>query len=162
MESYPVDIDIDPEQVVRWLMVERQKTGTGLDIAAWRLNRVRPFEPGAEDRFGDEEREDLSDEVTVAQLMITPTHAGVGWSLVVSVEVERQAIVAGEDSADEREPVDLDTFYLDFIRPGRGTARVTAEANSTEAEAHLDQLLHAIETNAHVPGGRPSKAGKAA
>ena len=25
MESYPVDVDIDPEQVVRWLMVERQR-----------------------------------------------------------------------------------------------------------------------------------------
>lgn len=163
MESYPVDIDIDPEQVVRWLMVERQRGGTGLDFSAWRLNQRRPIEPGPEDRFGDEEREDLSDEVTVAQLVITPTHAGAGWRIVVSVEVELEPVVPGENSPeDEREPIDLDSFYLDFIRSGHGTAGVIAEAESTEAEARLDQLLRAIETNAHAPDGGSAKAGKAA
>lgn len=162
MESYPVDIDIDPEQIVRWLMVERQRGGTGLDFSAWRLNQRRPIEPSLEDRLGDEEQEDLSDEVTVAQLVIMPTHAGAGWRIVISVEVELEPVVPGEDSEDEREPIDLDTFYLDFIRSGHGTTAVVAEAESTEAEAHLDQLLRAIETNAHVPGASSSKAGKAA
>lgn len=163
MESYPVDIDIDPEQVVRWLMVERTRGSSGLDISAWRFNQKRPIEPRAEDRFGDEEREDLSDEVTVAQLVIAPVHAGEGWRIVVSVEVEREPIVPGEDSAeDEREPIDLDTFYLDFLRPGRGTSSVTAEVESTEAEAHLEQVLHAIEANVHVPEGRRTRTGKVA
>jgi len=155
MESYPVDIDVDPEQVVRWLLVERQRGGSDLDISAWRFNQERPVEPQLEDRFGDEEREDLRDEVTTAQLVIAPAHAGEGWRIVVSVEVELEPIMPGEDSAEaEREPIDLDTFYLDFIRSGRGTASVTAEAESTGAEAHLDQLLHAIETNAHVSAGK--------
>lgn len=159
MVSYPVDIDMDPEQVARWLMVERQRGGSGLDVSAWRFNQRRPVEPGVEDRFGDEERQDLSDEMTVAQLVIAPAHAGEGWRLVISVEVELEPIVPGEDSEeDEREPIDLDTFYLDFIRSGRGTANVTAEAESTEAEAHLEQLRHAIETNTHVPEGRRTKA----
>jgi hypothetical protein len=163
MESYPVDIDIDPEQVVRWLMVERQRGGAGLDISAWRINQRRPIEPSVEDGFGDEEREDLSDEVTVAELAITPAHAGEPWRIVVSVEVELEPIVPGEDAAEnERKPIDLDTFYLDFIRSDRGTANVTAEAESTAAESHLDQLLRAIETNNHVPEGRPSEAGRAA
>jgi hypothetical protein len=95
MESYPVDIDVDPEQVVRWLLVERQRGGSGFDVSAWRLNQERPVEPAVEDRFGDEEREDLSDEVTVAQLVITPTRAGQGWRIVVSVEVELEPIVPG-------------------------------------------------------------------
>ncbi len=75
--------------------------------------------------------------------------------MVVSVEVELEPIVPGENSAEtERVPIDLDVFYLDFIRSRRGTAGVTAEVESTEAEAHLDQLLHAIETNARVPVGK--------
>ncbi|MDP2333564.1 MAG: hypothetical protein Q8M19_23060 [Reyranella sp.] len=161
MESYPVDIDIDPEQIVRWLMVERQRGASRLDIGAWRLNQGRPIEPRMEDGFGDEEREDLNDEVTVAQLVITPSHTGEGWRIVVSVEVELEPIVRGEDSAEEeREPIDLDTFYLDFIRSGRGTASVAAEAESTEAEAHLDRLVHTIETNIHVPDDLLSKAGR--
>lgn len=133
MESYPVDIDIDPEQVVRWLLVERQRGGgSGLNISAWRLNQRLPVEPGVEDRFGEEEeREDLRDEVTMAELVIAPTHTGEGWRMVVSVEVELEPIVPGEDSAEtEREPIDLDGFYLDFVRSGRGAASVTAEAES--------------------------------
>ena len=83
--------------------------------------------------------------------------------MTVSLEVELEPLVPGEDSAEEgRDPVDLDTFYLDFMRCGHGTASVTAEAESTEAEAHLDRLLRAIETNAHVPEGASRKAGKVA
>jgi hypothetical protein len=81
---------------------------------------------------------------------------------VVSVEVELEPIVPGQDSAeDDRTSIDLDTFYLDFIRSGRGTASVTAEAESTKAEARLGEFLRAIETNAHVPAGRRAKTGKA-
>jgi hypothetical protein len=163
MEGYPVDIDIDPEQVVRWLISERQRGGSGLDIGAWRLNRGRPIEPRLEDRFGDEEREDLRGEATVAQLVIAPSHAGEGWRITISAEVELEPIVPGEDSTeDEREPIDLDSFYLDFVRSGRATISVAAEAESTEAEGHLDRFLNAIETNAHVPEGISHKAGKAA
>lgn len=164
MESHPVDIDIDPEQVVRWLMVERQKGGTGLDIRASRTNERVPVEPRVEDQFGDEEREDLSDEVTVAKLEVTPMHAGEGWRLVVSAEAELEPFVPDEDSEEEdQEPIDLDTFYLEFVRPGRATIIASAEAESPEAEAHLGQFIRAIETNTHVPEGwRLDKASKAA
>jgi len=161
MESYPVDVEIDPEQVVRWLMVERQNGATGLDIGAWRFNRRRPVEPRAEARFGDEEREDLNDEVTVAQLVITPSHVGEGWRIVVSAEVELEPIVPGEESGDVvHEPIDLDTFYLDFIRPEHCMTSVAAEVESAAAKAHLDQLLHAIETNIHAPHGRTWRTAK--
>lgn len=165
MESYPtdIDIDIDPEQVVRWLIAERQKGGSGLDIDAWRLNQGRPMEPRLEDRLGDEEREDLRDEVTVAQLAIAPRHAVEGWRITVSVEVDLEPIVPGEDSPDEeREPIDLDAFYLDFIRSDRGAASISAEVDSSEAKDHLDRFLRGIETNSHVPEGISRKTGKAA
>ena len=86
MESHPVDIDVDPEQVVRWLIVERQESGSGLHIRASGINDTGAIEPRTEDRFGNEEREDLNEEVAVAKPEVTPTHAGEGWRLVVSVE----------------------------------------------------------------------------
>jgi hypothetical protein len=92
MESYPVDVDIDPEQVVRWLMVERQRGGSGLEIRAWRVNERRPIAASLEDRLGDEEREDINDEATMARLEVSPAHAE-GWRIVISVEAEVHPIV---------------------------------------------------------------------
>jgi hypothetical protein len=155
MEGHPVDIDIDPEQVVRWLMVEWQKGGSGLDVRVSRTNERVPVEPRAEDRLGDEEREDLSDEVTVAKLEVTPTHAGKGWRLVVSAEAELEPFVPDEDFEEkEQAPIDLDTFYLEFVRPGRAAITISAEAETVEAEADLVRLTNAIETNVHVPERR--------
>lgn len=120
-----------------------------MNIRVSRTNEAVAVEPHTEDRFGDEEREDLNDEVTVAKLEVTPTHAGESWRLVVSAEAE---LVPVEDSEEEGpEPIDLDTFYLDFVRPGQATITISAEAESAAAEARLGQLIHAIETNVHVP-----------
>lgn len=160
MNSYPVDTD--PEQVVRWLMVEQQRGASGLEISVRRINETHPIRPRAEDRLGDQESEDLSDEATVARLEISPTHASEGWRLVVSVEDELQPFDPEEDSPEEEEeePIDLDTFYLDFIRSGRGTTSITAETEGTEGAAHLARLLHAIETNTHVPESPSFMTGK--
>ena len=155
MESYPVDVevDIDPEQVVRWLMVERERGGSGLEIRARRANETRTIAPVLEDRLGDEEREDLNAEATLARLEVTPAHA-VGWRLVISVETELEPIVPEEDADEgEGEPIDLDDFYLEFLRSPRSTVSIAAEAESVEGKAHLEQLIRAIETNSHVPQG---------
>jgi hypothetical protein len=154
MDSFPVDVevDIDPEQVVRWLMVERERGGSGLEITAWRQNESRPVAPVTDDKLGDEEREDLSADATIARLEVTPTHED--WRLVISVETELEPVVPEEDAGeDEGEPVDLDTFYLDFLRSPRSTVSIAAEAESVEGKAHLEQLIRAIETNSHVPQG---------
>ncbi len=158
MGSYPVEIDIDAEQIVRWLLLERQRRGSGLDVDAWRFNRERPVEPDITDRFGDEECEDLRDERTVARLEISPSHPRDGWRVVVSVEADLEATDpdgAAEDG--EREPIDLDTFFLDYIRPRHAIASVAAEVESPAAHLKLDQLLDVIATNIHVPQGeRPA------
>jgi hypothetical protein len=154
MESYPVDVevDIDPEQVVRWLMVERERGGSGLEIKAWRQNESRPIAPVTDDKLGDEEREDLSAEATMAQLEVTPTHED--WRLIISVETELEPIMPEEDADEgEGEPIDLDDFYLEFLRSPRSTVSIAAEAESVEGKAHLEQLIQAIETNSHVPQG---------
>ncbi len=155
MESYSVDTD--PEQIIRWLMVERERGASGLQIGAVRVNERQPWGDGLDLALGDEEREDLSDQVTVAVLEISPIQAGEGWRLIVTVEDEFHPPEADGEDESEEEEIDLDTFYLEFIRPGRGTASVIAEVDSPEGEAHLDRLLEAIETNTHVPEGRPTK-----
>jgi hypothetical protein len=158
MAYYPVDVDIDPEQAVRWLLVERQKSGAGVETRAWRVNEKHPIVAGVEQRLGDEELEDINDEVTVARLEISPAHAE-GWRIVISAEAEIEPVTPEEDSTeDEEEPIDLDSFYGDFVRSPRTTTTISAEAESAEAQAELERLIHGIETDTHVPEGRSAEA----
>ncbi|MBS0518215.1 MAG: hypothetical protein JSR90_05955 [Proteobacteria bacterium] len=157
MEIYPVDTD--PEQVIRWLMVERARGAYGLQVTASRISDSHGLdESQLELGLGDEEREDLSEEVTIAQLEIAPLHTSEGWRLTVSVEDELHPSESEEEEEEEEEDeIDLDTFYLEFIRPGHGTVSVIAEVDGPDGVAHLDRLLKAIETNTHVPEGQPNR-----
>ncbi len=147
MYSYP--IDVDPEQVVRWLIVERQKGSRGLEISAVRGNEAKELPVQMDLQLGDEEREELSDTTTVATLEIAPVRSRDGWRLILSVEEELDASSKNGEAEGGEEPIDLDTFYLEFLRPGRGTANLTAQVEDSEAEARLAELLGAIETNSH-------------
>ena len=86
MESFAVDID--PGQVVRWLMAERNTAASGLKTIARRVTEVRAIAARREYHLGDEEREDLTEVATVATLEITPAHERDGWRLTVTVEDE--------------------------------------------------------------------------
>ncbi len=152
MESYPVEIDIDAEQIVRWLLVERREGGSGFDVEAWRFNRRRPVEPAIADRFGDEENEDLRDERTVALLEISPSPPRAGWRVLITVESDLEPIDPDEAREDgQGQPIDLDTFFLDYIRPRLTVPRVVAEVESQAAHLDLDHFLDAVATNIHVP-----------
>ena len=148
METYPVDID--PEQVVRWIKAEREAAPTTFRIAARRIRELRQIPVGSRTHLGDEEREDLSEIATIATLEIAPAHAGDGWLLTVIVEDEvgPRVFDAGAAAEDEQQ-IDFGTFYKQFIRPGRGNATVTAEAADPAAKARMTRLLGAIETNRH-------------
>ena len=150
METYPVDLD--PEQIVRWLMVEQQAAPSAFRIMAKRTTEVRDVPARRELHLGDEEREDLSEIATIATLEIAPIHASDGWLLTVAVEDE-----AGPPVAEGEEKIDLATFYSKFIRPGRGISNVVAEVESAQAKARMTRLLNAIDRNRHVPAGRQVK-----
>jgi len=150
METYPVDLD--PEQIVRWLMVEQQAAPSTFRITARRTTEVRDVPARRELHMGDEEREDLSEIATIATLEIAPIHASDGWLLTVAVEDE-----AGPPVAEGEEKIDLATFYSKFIRPGRGISNVVAEVENAQAKARMTRLLHAIDRNRHVPDGRQVK-----
>lgn len=150
MQTYP--IDIDPRQVVRWVMAEREAAPSSLRVLARRGLEMRDIPVSKEFHLGDQEREDLSEVATIATLEIAPAHASEGWLLKVVVEDEAGPRVPDSGTAVEGEQqIDLGSFYSQFIRPGRGTASVTAEVEDAAAEARMKRLLDAIEKNRHGP-----------
>ena len=154
MESYPVDVD--PAQVVRWLVAEQAAGSLALRLSGRRLVDAREIPIRRELHLGDEEREDLSEVATIATLEIAPLHTNDGWRLTVVVEDEAGPRTVGQAAAREQS-IDLNAFYHEFVRPGRGTASVTGEVEGPDGEAHLGTLLSAIETNRHVDARPASK-----
>jgi hypothetical protein len=161
MEIFP--IDIDPEQVVRWVVAEHGKAPSILKTSARRVTETREIATRREYHLGDEEREELSEVATVATLEIAPAHEPGGWLLTVTVEDEIGPRAAAEGAEAVRTPVDqqidLGTFYNDFIRSGRGIANVVAVVEDSAARRDLTRLLEAIERNEHV-GGTPTTRGR--
>ena len=148
METSPVDID--PEQVVRWVRAEHEAAPSTFRIMARRTSEVREIPVRKETHLGDEERADLSEVAVVATLEIAPAHASDGWLLTVIVEDEAgpREPDSGAASAGEQQ-IDLGTFYKEFIRPGRGTATVTVEVADAASKARVSRLLDMIERNRH-------------
>jgi hypothetical protein len=154
MRTYPVDVDAG--QLVRWIMAEQEAVPARFRTLASYEAEVREIPARRELHLGEEEREDLLEVDTVATLQIAPQHASDGWLLTVVVEDE-----AGPHLLDRRplaasgQPIDLHTFYREFIRPGRGVANVEAEAADEAAEARVAQLISSVEANRHGPDQRP-------
>ncbi|HVO91599.1 MAG TPA: hypothetical protein VMT22_02110 [Terriglobales bacterium] len=148
MRTFPVDID--PKQIVRWVIAEHQATPTGVKSLARRTIELRQIPIRSEFHLGDEEREDLSEVAVIATLEITPVHASDGW--VLRVEVEDEIGPRGPDKGlaiEGEQQIDIGSFYGEFIRSGRGTASVTAEVEDSAAEARMAHLLDSIEKNRH-------------
>jgi len=159
MEPFPVDID--PKQIVRWIIAEHRITPSYLNITARRTTEERQIPARAELHLGDDEREDLSEIATVATLEIAPAHPSDGWLMTVIVEDEIGPRGPGRGTTvEDDQQIDLETFYSQFIRPERGTATVVAQANDAAAEAGLSSLLASIENDRHGPGvGKQERAG---
>jgi hypothetical protein len=151
MEPFPVDID--PKQIVRWLIAEHRASPPSLKIAGRSTTEVREI-PNREDlHLGDEEREDLSEVATVATLEVAPAYPSDGWQMTITVEDEIGPRGPGRGTMVEADQqIDLETFNSLFIRPERGTATVVAQANDAAAEARLSSLLASIENDRHGPG----------
>jgi hypothetical protein len=155
MQTYP--IGLDPAQIVRWALAERQAVPTSLRLFARRRLEVRDIPMRKEYHLGDEEREDLSEVATIATLEISPAQANGGWRLTIEVEDESGPRIGSGFDASTDEPIDPGAFYKEFIRQGRGTASVTAEVDNDAAEAQLARVLETIERNRHPR--RPTKRG---
>jgi hypothetical protein len=151
MEPFPVDID--PKQIVRWIIAEHRIEPSSLKTVAGRTAEERQIPARADLHLGDEEREDLSEIATVATLEIAPAHPSDGWQMTVTVEDEIGPRGPGRGTTvDDEQQIDLEAFYSQFIRPERGTAMVVAQASDAAAEARLSSLLASIENDRHGPG----------
>lgn len=149
MRTYPVDLD--PEQVVRWIREESKASPNMFRITARRTSEVKEIPDRKETHLGDEEREDLSEVATVATLEIGPAHTAEGWVLTVVVEDEAGPRFPESSAVGGERGIDIDTFYREFIRPGRGSASVIAEVEDRKAEARMASLLESIERDRHSP-----------
>ena len=145
MTTYP--IDIEPEQIVRWLLAEQKTTPSLFKFDARREAEVRNIPERADLRLGDEEREDLSEVATTATLEVTPAHRSDGWILTITVEDDTGPRPSSAEAAEQQ--LDVGAFYHQFIRRGRGVTTVTAEVDGAPAERHLNELLDAILVNRH-------------
>ncbi len=146
METYPVDID--PAQVVRWVKAAQERSRSTFRITARRSRQVREIPARLELHLGDEEREDLNEIETVATLEVAPAHAADGWLLRIVVEDETgPRISTGEMASAGEQQIELGAFYQEFIRPGRGSADITAEIEGPDGKARLAYLLGVIEKN---------------
>jgi hypothetical protein len=150
MRTYPVDVDAG--QLVRWIMEEHKGAPARFRTLARYEAETREIPVRRELHLGDAEREDLSEMDTIASLEIAPQHISDGWLLTVVVEDE-----AGPRLLDKRplaasgQQIDLQTFYSEFIRPGRGIANVEAEAADEAAEARVANLINSVVANRHGP-----------
>ena len=132
---------------------EHRITPSSLKITARRITEERQIPPRAEFHLGDEEREDLSEIAIVATLEIAPPHPSDGWLMTIIVEDEIGPRGPGRGTTvEDEQPIDLETFYSQFIRPERGTATVVAQADNAAAEARILSLLASIESDRHGPG----------
>ena len=149
----PISVDIDPKQIVRWVIAEHRISPSSLKTVARRTTEERQIPARPELHLGDEEREDLREIATVATLEIAPAHPSDGWLMTIVVEDEIGPRGPGRGTMVENDqPIDLETFNSQFIRPERGMATVVAKTDDAAATARLSVLLASIESNRHGPG----------
>lgn len=156
METYP--IDIAPDQVVRWLMVEGRLHAFDLLVSATRSFGTGELTGGASRRLGDEEREEVSEISEVGVLEVMPRQKPHIWTLRIRVEDDIGPRLPEDEPVPEtEEELDLPTFYEEFIKANRGVAEVSLDAESPAAKAQATRVLNAILTDRHQRGkGKPA------
>jgi hypothetical protein len=147
---YTCEVDVEPEQIVKWVMAEHEATPAAFRIAARQTAEMREIPEKREYHLGDEEREDLSEVAVDATLEIRPEHSEDGWLLRVVVEDELGPRVGYRQTAlPSEQAIDIGSFYQQFLRRGRGTATVVAEVDDSAAEHRVRRLLDDVTVNRH-------------
>jgi hypothetical protein len=147
LHSYP--LDVDPEQLIRWIMAEREAKPLRFKLTANRGVETSDIPLRKEFRLGDEAREYVSDVATIATLEFAPAQ-NEGWSVTITVEDDigpQPLDDASQEGAEE--DLDLESFFEEFIRPGRGTATIVANAQTPAAKERLSFLLADVIRDRH-------------
>ncbi len=143
-------IDLDPTQLVHWLLAEEEEGRLDHNIHAAHSYSWQPAPDTAEFRLGDEEQEDVDQVTLVGHLEIAPFAEGDGWTLRVRAEDSLGPRTPEDEPVPpEEEEIDLATFEEEFIRPKRAMIEIEGEARDENAKRRLQRLLQAIETDRH-------------
>jgi hypothetical protein len=149
MTVYP--LDVEAEQVVRWLMDQQASNGHDLEIRASRAYTMVENAREQEPTLGDEEKEDLTEVTVTGTLEVVPRHHPDGWVLRMRVEDELAPRSLDDDELPEgEEEIDLAAFNELFVLPQTGTSFVEAEAGTPEDWERFQVLLAEILTNRHA------------
>lgn len=149
MYSYPVDLE--PEQIVKWIMVEQEAAPGAFRISVRQTAEAREIPQRREFRLGEDDREDLNEVAVDATLEIEPAHANDGWLLRIVVEDEAGPRLGYRQTAlPFDQEIDIAAFYRQFIKCGRGIAAVAAEVDSAAAELRVRRLLNDITVDRHA------------
>lgn len=147
---YTYEVDVEPEQIVKWVMAEHQATPAAFRIAARQSVETREIPERREYHLGDEEREDLSEVALDATLEIAPEHPEDGWLLRIVVEDELGPRLGYRQTAlPSEQAIDIGSFYRQFMKRGRGTATVVAEVDDPAAEQRVRKLLDDVTVDRH-------------
>ncbi len=153
MDTYP--LDIDPKQIVRWLIEEQRSGRLHLDVLATRSYITEPLGEAEMQRLGDEEDEDLSDVLAVGILDVSPAAESDGWVLRMRVEDRiGPRLPEDGDAPDGEEEIDLETFETEFILPERGTIDVSPDAKDSVAKGRVTRLFGHMLRNEHSAARR--------
>jgi hypothetical protein len=152
MESFAVDVD--PAQIVQWLLAEEREGRRDYSIYAARSYLREPPPETAECRLGDEEREDIDQVTVIGMLEIAPFAYADGWTLRIRAEDPLGPRTPEDEPVPlEEEEIDLATLEEEFIRPRRAMIEIEGEARDENAKRRLHRLLHAVETDRHRNSG---------
>lgn len=151
MQDYP--IDIEPEQVVRWIIAEHQVAPSKFKVVARRHVETRELPARKELRLGDEERADVSETAIVVTLQIAPAHPKDGWLMTVSSSRTKSVRSAPMKMKRPRKnKTSMSTPSTKNSCAGRGSANVSAEADGPGGKARLTRLINDIERDRHGSG----------
>jgi rhodanese-related sulfurtransferase len=154
VETY--SLDIDPAQIVAWLLAEERLRAFDLLVSASRSYEIGELRGGESNSLSNEDREELTEVLEVGELEVRPRHEPHRWTLRIRVEDDiGPRLPEDEPVPEEEEEIDLQAFADEFVIPDRGVAEVTVEAESDRDKASFDQVFSAILHDRH---GRRSAA----
>lgn len=146
----PIIVDIEPRQIVRWLLDEERIKAFDLLVTATRSYEREELAPGEERQLGEAEAEELSEINEVGLLEVMPRKEPSRWTLRLRVTDDiGPRMPEDEPVPTEDEEIDLTTFNEKFVVADRGFTEVSAEAQDRAASAELTRLVEAIVENRH-------------
>jgi hypothetical protein len=143
-------VDIEPRQIVRWLLDEERSKAFDLLVTATRSYGREELAPREEKQLGEADAEELSEINEVGLLEVVPRNEPSRWTLRLRVTDDIGPRMPDDEPVPtEDEEIDLATFNEEFVMADRGFTEVSAEAKDRAASAEFTRLVEAIVENRH-------------